>query len=298
MIPAIIGLAASAASALGARSAQKSANEQYQRELDQDIYNRELNYARQKEFAQMGIQWKVADAKAAGLHPLYGLGGSTATFSPTISALGSRPVERAPDYHAMGQNISRAVEAASAQDTNEMMELQKQKLKAEIDYTNARTRSLGAPPEPGAAMAYPYHVGPRPIGLPGDIQPWQIRELGQDPVTRGGQPEGIPLADYSGKYSGRINPKPADQVSRHPHQSWRTPSDLPGYVVMETGPGFKRLMPAGNDPWETWSELPWYEKMRIIGMSAGQSGDAWDFAKRYIRSEWMGKSPVYRQYGK
>jgi hypothetical protein len=45
------------------------------------------NEANQREFAQMGIQWKVADAKAAGLHPLYALGGSGATYSPSAQPL-------------------------------------------------------------------------------------------------------------------------------------------------------------------------------------------------------------------
>lgn len=36
----------------------------------------------QREFAQHGIKWKVQDAKEAGLHPLFGLTGTTASFSP------------------------------------------------------------------------------------------------------------------------------------------------------------------------------------------------------------------------
>lgn len=43
-------------------------------------------YKYQKEFAQKGLQWKVADAKAAGLHPLFALGASTANFSPAVTA--------------------------------------------------------------------------------------------------------------------------------------------------------------------------------------------------------------------
>lgn len=63
-------------------------------------------YKRQKEFAQMGVQWKVADAKKAGVHPLYALGANTMSFSPTVvgDSLG-------PALADMGQNIGRAVEA-------------------------------------------------------------------------------------------------------------------------------------------------------------------------------------------
>lgn len=42
--------------------------------------------ALQKEFAQKGIQWRVDDAKAAGLHPIYALGGSAANYSPVSAS--------------------------------------------------------------------------------------------------------------------------------------------------------------------------------------------------------------------
>ena len=41
-------------------------------------------YRRQKEFAQNTIQWKVADAKKAGLHPLYAMGSGSANYQPTF----------------------------------------------------------------------------------------------------------------------------------------------------------------------------------------------------------------------
>lgn len=51
-------------------------------EADQarSISNRQMDL--QKEFAQYGIQWKVADAKAAGIHPLAALGANTVSYSP------------------------------------------------------------------------------------------------------------------------------------------------------------------------------------------------------------------------
>lgn len=68
----------------------------------------QLNYEHQKEFAQNGIRWKVADAKAAGLHPLAALGASTASYSP------SAVIGDSPDFSFfkdMGQGIDRAMDA-------------------------------------------------------------------------------------------------------------------------------------------------------------------------------------------
>ena len=59
----------------------------------------------QYDFAQKGIRWRVADAKAAGIHPLYALGASGAQYTP---------VSTTPDYTSMGQSIGRAAMAAGS----------------------------------------------------------------------------------------------------------------------------------------------------------------------------------------
>lgn len=56
------------------------------RDVTKDI-NRQ-NIAYQKEFAQSGIQWRVADAKKAGLHPLAALGANTTSYSPSLQTPG------------------------------------------------------------------------------------------------------------------------------------------------------------------------------------------------------------------
>lgn len=72
----------------------------------------QLNYEHQKEFAQNGIRWRVADAKAAGLHPLAALGAQGASYSP------SAVIGDSPDFSFlkdMGQDIDRAMDAKSTQ---------------------------------------------------------------------------------------------------------------------------------------------------------------------------------------
>jgi len=60
----------------------------------------------QREFAQMGIRWRVADAKAAGIHPLYALGSSGASAAPISVGDSYGPV-----LAEAGQDISRAMMA-------------------------------------------------------------------------------------------------------------------------------------------------------------------------------------------
>lgn len=66
-----------------------------------------LNRDMQREFAQKGIRWKVEDAKAAGIHPLYALGASTSQFAPSFvgdTSMGSAMAD-------IGQDISRSIQA-------------------------------------------------------------------------------------------------------------------------------------------------------------------------------------------
>ena len=78
------------------------------------------NYEAQKEFAQYGIRWKVADAKAAGIHPLAALGAYTQGYTP------SQTMFQSPDYSflgEMGQGIGRAVDAKRTQAEREKQQV-------------------------------------------------------------------------------------------------------------------------------------------------------------------------------
>lgn len=94
----IVGAAIGAgASMLGSKKAAKSASDQAM-----------MNYLMQKEFAQSGIQWRVEDAKKAGLHPLYALGGSGAAFSPNPIVQSDGGLEAAGQ--AVGQAVSKGLD--------------------------------------------------------------------------------------------------------------------------------------------------------------------------------------------
>lgn len=93
----------------------KKAWRRQQRAQDQE-------YARQKEFAQMGIRWKVADAKAAGLHPLYALGAMPSNYSPAM--IQSEPSSGIGESMAeAGQSISRAMMATQTSQEKQMQQM-------------------------------------------------------------------------------------------------------------------------------------------------------------------------------
>lgn len=113
------------------------------------------NIAMQREFAQNGIQWKVADARKAGIHPLYALGAQTHSFSNVAGGegLGSSLAEA-------GQDVSRAIQATrSAEDrssavlkTVQDLELTNMGLKNELLATQiAKLKAQVGPPLPTGA---------------------------------------------------------------------------------------------------------------------------------------------------
>lgn len=122
------------------------------------------NIANQKEFAQQGIRWKVADAQAAGLHPLAALGAQTSSFSNVVG--GNYDIPKT-DFGGMGQDIGRAIDAGSTQSersdrmgqaiarTAQVFSLEKMNLENEVLKNQvALTRAQLPPPLPGSALAH------------------------------------------------------------------------------------------------------------------------------------------------
>lgn len=84
--------------------------------------NAQMDRQAQQDFARMGVQWRVQDARAAGIHPLAAMGAQLASASPvsvgitpdrqTASTLpelkGSSP---GAGIASMGQDIGRAIQA-------------------------------------------------------------------------------------------------------------------------------------------------------------------------------------------
>lgn len=116
----------------------------------------------QREFAQQGIRWKVADAKAAGIHPLAALGAQTQSYSPVSVGL-------TPDHSmgnavaSMGQDLGRAISSTrtekervdaytkTVQDLNlQKMGLENQLLASQIAKIN---QAGNPPPFPGGTVS-------------------------------------------------------------------------------------------------------------------------------------------------
>lgn len=113
---------------LGQRSANKSAESIFQQ-----------NAALQREFAQKGIRWRVEDAKAAGIHPLYAMGASIPTYSPSSVSFGNTM----KGFADASQNIGRAIDATRTSEERreherDMRLIERERAAAEIRLLNAQ----------------------------------------------------------------------------------------------------------------------------------------------------------------
>lgn len=106
---------------------------------DQEMRIAQQNMALQKQFAQEGIRWKVEDAKAAGIHPVYAMGANTVSFSP-VSISGGSSSNWSDTLGNMGQDVSRAIQSTRTAperrdaftQTAEALELEGKKLDNDI----------------------------------------------------------------------------------------------------------------------------------------------------------------------
>lgn len=134
------------------------------------------DYERQKEFAQNSIRWRVADAEAAGLHPLAALGASTASYS---SSVGGSPMAAAVEGagSAIAQGASaflNPVDKAAQALLLEKGKLENELLAAQIATERARLNPGIGPP--GGLTNTSAVGGPNPVlePIPGSNDKFRV----------------------------------------------------------------------------------------------------------------------------
>lgn len=179
MIGAAIAAGANIVSGImGANSAEKAAKKQYQQ---------------QKEFAQNGIQWKAADAKAAGIHPLYAMGANTTSYSP-VTVGDTNPLS---GLASAGQDISRAVDATRSPGGKldafgkTMQQLQLQRAGLENELLGSQIAKLRQTQSPGVPSSLERFTIP---GQP-DSGLVKTSPMARQSTVGGGSQEAGPVAD-------------------------------------------------------------------------------------------------------
>lgn len=236
-------------------------------------FNREQaarSEAMQREFAQNGIRWRTEDAKAAGLHPLFALGGSGATFTPSAATInfdnGGAHLGRG--LSEAGQNLGRAVAAQQTPDQRALAAAQLKALEAnaERDFAQASYwRSETARREQGASNPA------QPFGNDTVTDAYSA-PVNVSPVTVDGR--GARIASHP-LYQDAVKLKADEMTSRAAGVPGMTAGrDHPGMREFEFPGGFKAVLPTtdgGSVPEEIdVSMLP-----VIIGANIERFGARW-----------------------
>lgn len=212
------------------------------------------NIALQREFAQMGIRWRVEDAKAAGLHPMYALTGGGAAFAPNpIVMPGQPPASRG------GESFGNAMEKGLAA----FFASQEKKDNVIAQAVNAVARVA----ESNSISSVP---------APADYR-WDLE-------TSGGPMHGsvnlqnlVDVQDY----------RPSQVLSRRSEDASITPGTGPGGTEHMIAPGFPMILPSSAsggtaEALESLSES-WQLMHAYITRNVDVYGEEWlDKAERYF----------------
>lgn len=150
MLDALIGAGASLLGGFLNRESSDKANAMQAQQA-------ELNRQMQLQFAKEGVRWKVDDARAAGIHPLYALGANTVSYSP-VSVGSTADTSLGSAVASAGQDISRAMNATRTQGERDqafdktVRDLSLQKMGLENELLSSQIAKIRAglnPPMPG-----------------------------------------------------------------------------------------------------------------------------------------------------
>lgn len=242
------------------------------------------NEAQQREFAQSSLQWKAADARAAGIHPIYAMGAAGSSFSPVSIAGGSvslsPPIAETGMGDAVarsGQSFGRAIQAAqprgaqldavaAAQQalTTQRLGLENELLSAQI--AKARQEILTKPTMP--SLASRYGIEGQGSTTFADRWPRVTFEEKNERVSRyPGQPhrEAFSVADvgHSNTAGGGYSAIPSKDVQERMEDNWLQQimwlyrnNILPSIGINESPP------PVPAPPGTHWRYHPFYQEYR------------------------------------
>lgn len=227
IVPALI---AGGAAIVGGMMANRSAKKQ-QSQMDET----------QREFAQHGIRWKVADAKAAGVHPLFALGqGGTAPYTPSQVIPNDYGIAEAGSQAASAMNASRN----QKQRDDELALLRMQATaSAESDFAQASYyRALASKEMQSMAPVspWPHHIVDQDRWKSTQEDAMQVYNPYSDAIVRRGHLEDQiiprPLDSYDA-WEGVANPRPEDA-----QPMWSVYDTGRGDIILPFNPADQSLM--------------------------------------------------------
>lgn len=267
VVPAVAGLAGSllsSKSSKDATSAAASAQEEANlRNIESQEKMNQANIDAQREFAQHGVSWRVQDAKAAGLHPLFGAGLSGSTFSPSFQAADVRPVPtRAPQDFSFLRDLGQLL--------GNFLGGSEGSKRAQVDAARAATggqQSVSIVEHPGGGRTITYPLR----GLESQVS-------------------GVPLDAPLSLVQGYGSPRAGDRVDPRSHivDSYSQPGAF--WQQFQMAPGFRVILPKTSEPQEVFEDKPLWFWAMVAKANVREYGPGW---LTQARSQFPGLRDVY-----
>lgn len=220
----------------------------------------------QREFAQHGIRWKVADAVAAGINPAVALGASTHSYSP-MAVMSSGPPPRSPgadSFAAMGQGLIGAMARSQTPEQKMMTALQLKNAHLQNEYLASQIRQINnsGPGFPGNDNFIPGQGNSGPGTL---ANPQPLNKVVTQPGRRGQDPSSINDYGFVQTPTGLAVVPSKDAKERIedqlvPETMWAIRNQVLPAIKGHTPPDPKYYpLPAGYDRWK-WN--PWKQEFQ------------------------------------
>lgn len=218
----------------------------------------------QRDFAQHGVQWKVEDAKRAGLHPVYALG--AATSGPTIPVMDD-PLARS--IQDAGQTLGKAASSGLTQDQKDAAARAGEVHLAQIRRLNSEAAMFDSITVKNYRDLNANPAFPEPAR---ELLPGQGNSGGNNSVVVSQRDALLP------GNVGVVEVKPNPNISpRSVTEQNVTAGANPYWDLVTYGKGqypFKILLPRSQEgPTESWYELSLLEKARVLAFNYKNNPD-------------------------
>ncbi len=290
----VAGPIISAGSALFGGSESRSQQEQ--------LFDEQLTF--QDKLSREGIQRRVADAEAAGIHPLYSIGANTYN-APGVPIGGD---QLGPSIAKAGADIGGAVSRLSDKGGKRFKELKLKLLEAQIGETDARKGLLQSQAQTNRQNAGGLGVISEVPGTPvpkGHVSIGKLKEVipGQDPITPG---EGL-IDLQATPQKTRKTKRPGVLAGEHQgYQEFILPGGLPIQLPASEEGALAEVMEAV--PWYMWPGIiaynknfyrdPWLTDFRDFALWGKESKNVYPRAKSYKKSQTYKKGDKFWKQGK
>lgn len=225
----------------------------------------------QRELAQHGISWRVADAKAAGIHPLFAMGAQIPMANPMVlgDSLGTSIAQA-------GQNVGGAIAGSQTE---------AEKMAAWAAYRVATSTA-----ERNEAEAGYFNGMTAKLTQEQTSSPLGVTQEGKGQMMAGQTPN-VPGDPHGAPDTGWINKKAVDQPSVRAGMPHVQSGLYAGWQEVQLEPGLPALMPGleGESWMEHWNEMSIREQIALAKRGSYVYGPS--YARDFLDYMWKGTPP-------